>query len=272
MKKALFLLLFVWCGSQWIIAQDTVFVDKDHRWVKNRSEAVEYGVLTPEGKLTRVDFYTLDGRLKGYGTYSAYTKNPRKRVRQGKAVFLYADGQDSLIAHYDKNRRDGESVVYYPNGQVHLRITYRNGGIDGPLTQYYEDGSVKRREKYVKMICDSGTLYDREGKEMVFTPYFRLPVFPGGIEGFTEVVGKLSRYPRKALKAGVEGQVKVTFTVQKDGKITDARVVKRVQSDLDAEALRVMEKISEMYTCEPGEVEGRPVKMNMTMPITFSLR
>lgn len=272
MKKALFLLVFVGCGSLGIVAQDTVLIGKDYRWVENRSEAVEYGVLTPEGKLTRVDFFTLDGRLKGYGTYAAYTKDPKKRVRQGKAVVLYADGQDSLIARYDKNRRDGESVVYYPNGQVNLRINYRNGRINGPLTQYYEDGSVKRQERYVEMICDSGTLYDREGKEMVFTPYFRLPVFPGGVEGFTEVVGKFSRYPAKALKAGAEGQVKVTFTVQKDGKITDAKITKPVHPDLDAEALRVMEKISEMYTCEPAAIEGRPVKMNITMPMTFGLR
>lgn len=271
MKGALFIVLSVWFGSQWLAAQDTVFIGKDYRWVNDPAKAVEYGVLTPEGKLTRVDFYTPGGRLKGYGTYSAYTEDPKKRKRQGKTVFLYSDGKDSLVSYYDKNRLNGESVVYYPNGQINLRINFRNGIIDGPLEQYYENGTVKRREKYVNMICDSGTLYGPDGAETVFVPYFRLPVFPGGVEGFTEVAGKFLTYPKEARKAGVRGQVKVTFTVEKDGKITNPRITKRVHPELDAEALRVVKKLSGMYTCEPGKVEDKPVRMSVTMPVTFLL-
>lgn len=97
-----------------------------------------------------------------------------------------------------------------------------------------------------------------------------MPVFPGGELAFQVYLQNSIRYPQAALDAGMDGTVYVYFEVEKDGQIGNARVVKGVPGapDLDAEALRV---ISEMPDWTPGTLDGKPVKVSMTVPVKFAL-
>ncbi len=76
------------------------------------------------------------------------------------------------------------------------------------------------------------------------------------------------KYPKKALEDGVQGRVMVDFIIEKDGKVTDVRVVKGVSPELDAEAVKV---ISASPKWKPGRVAGNKVRTSMTIPVEFRL-
>lgn len=83
-----------------------------------------------------------------------------------------------------------------------------------------------------------------------------------------EWVYKYIRYPEDALRDGVQGRVMVDFIIEKDGKITDVRVVKGVSEELDAEAVKV---VAASPKWKPGRVNGNKVRSSMTIPVEFRL-
>ena len=97
----------------------------------------------------------------------------------------------------------------------------------------------------------------------------QMPQFPGGPAALMEYLSKNVRYPEEAHKKGVQGRVIVTFVIEKDGSISDANVVKSVDSQIDAEALRV---VNSMPNWIPGGQNGEPVRVKYTVPITFKLQ
>lgn len=76
------------------------------------------------------------------------------------------------------------------------------------------------------------------------------------------------KYPESAIRDGVQGKVMVDFIIDKDGKVTDVRVVKGVDPELDAEAVRV---ISASPKWKPGWVKGNKVRSSLTVPVEFRL-
>ncbi|MEO9533963.1 MAG: M56 family metallopeptidase [Crocinitomicaceae bacterium] len=94
------------------------------------------------------------------------------------------------------------------------------------------------------------------------------PEFKGGQEALFAYIGKNVKYPESAEKNGVEGTVHVEFTVLADGKIENANIKKGAATELDAEALRV---VKGMPNWNPGKKDGKPVKTQMVLPITFKL-
>ncbi len=76
------------------------------------------------------------------------------------------------------------------------------------------------------------------------------------------------KYPEKALREGTQGRVMVDFIIEKDGKVTNVRVVKGVSPELDAEAVKV---ISASPKWKPGRRAGEKVRTSMTIPVEFRL-
>ena len=76
------------------------------------------------------------------------------------------------------------------------------------------------------------------------------------------------KYPAEAVRDGVQGKVMVDFVIEKDGKISDVRVVKGVSDELDAEAVRV---VSASPKWKPGRVNGNRVRASLTIPVEFKL-
>lgn len=94
------------------------------------------------------------------------------------------------------------------------------------------------------------------------------PKFPGGEQELMKFLTTNLKYPKKAQQNGVEGRVLMQFVVDKDGTITDPKVFRSVDEELDAEAYRVVKM---MPKWEPGLVENKPVRVRFTLPITFKL-
>ena len=92
------------------------------------------------------------------------------------------------------------------------------------------------------------------------------PDFPGGLSGLREYLKKSIQYPKKAFRAGEEGQVTIEFTIDPKGNVINAQVVKSVSAKLDKEALRIIESMPQW---KPGMQRGRPVAVRMSVPIDF---
>lgn len=83
-----------------------------------------------------------------------------------------------------------------------------------------------------------------------------------------EWVYQYLKYPSLAMQTGVQGTVMVEFIIEKDGKISNVRVVKGVSDELDAEALKVVQASPKW---KPGKVSGNKVRSSVTVPVEFRL-
>ena len=102
----------------------------------------------------------------------------------------------------------------------------------------------------------------------VFEVVERMPQFPGGVAAQVEYFKKNLRYPAEAKKAGTQGRVVVQFFVNKDGSISNVKVLRGVDPALDAEAIRL---VNSMPKWKPGMQKGKAVTVKYTVSVLFSL-
>lgn len=105
-------------------------------------------------------------------------------------------------------------------------------------------------------------------KNVVYDVTETMPQFPGGQGVMMKYLAANIKYPASAVKAKKQGRVIVSFVIQKDGSVTNARIVRSVDSELDAEALRI---VKAMPNWTPGTQDGKPVNVRYTIPVVFSL-
>ncbi|WP_303222633.1 energy transducer TonB [uncultured Prevotella sp.] len=106
-----------------------------------------------------------------------------------------------------------------------------------------------------------------EEQNKIFEVVEQQPQFPGG-----SVNGWLAdhiKYPVVAVENGISGRVVVQFVVERDGSVSQVRVVRGVDPSLDKEAQRV---ISSMPKWIPGKQNGQAVRSRFTVPVTFRLQ
>jgi len=103
----------------------------------------------------------------------------------------------------------------------------------------------------------------------VFTVVENMPQFPGGSEALIDYMRKNVKYPEAAKKKGVQGIVVVSFIVEKDGSIGDSKILKAVGNGFDQEAMRV---VNEMPKWKPGTQNGKTVRVQFTLPVSFKLK
>ena len=96
-----------------------------------------------------------------------------------------------------------------------------------------------------------------------------MPEFPGGMQECMKWLGKNIKYPTTAQEKGIQGRVIMQFVVERDGSITEPKVVRGVDPDLDKEALRV---ISIMPNWKPGKHKGEAVRVKYTLPVMYRLQ
>jgi protein TonB len=105
-------------------------------------------------------------------------------------------------------------------------------------------------------------------EEVIFTVVEDQPSYPGGEEARIRYLQENLRYPQMAREAGIQGTVFVTFVVERDGSVTDVRVLRGIGGGCDEEAVRVVQN---MPRWNPGRQRGQPVRVQFNMPIRFVL-
>ncbi len=109
----------------------------------------------------------------------------------------------------------------------------------------------------------------KEEETKVFDVVEQMPSFPGGPSALMQYLSSNIKYPVVAEENGVQGRVVCTFVVERDGSITDVRVIKSVDPSLDKEAVRVVKGMPKWI---PGKQNGSAVRVKYTVPVTFRLQ
>ena len=109
---------------------------------------------------------------------------------------------------------------------------------------------------------------EEEDDEEFFMVVENMPQFPGGDFGLMKYIQKHVKYPAIAKEYNITGKVYVSFIVDRQGKVTNVKLVRGVDKNLDAEAMRVVKSLPR-YT--PGRQRGKAVRVMFTIPINFTL-
>ena len=104
--------------------------------------------------------------------------------------------------------------------------------------------------------------------EEFFMVVVNMPEFPGGDLGLMKYIQKNVRYPAIAKEYNITGKVYISFIVDKQGSVTNVKVVRGVDKNLDEEAVRVVKSLPKY---KPGKQRGKPVRVMFTIPINFTL-
>lgn len=104
--------------------------------------------------------------------------------------------------------------------------------------------------------------------EKIFDVVEQPPSFPGGQAALMSYLSKNVKYPEEALKDNVQGRVIVGFIVEKDGSVSNAKIIRGVDSALDKEAIRI---VMSMPKWTPGRQNGRNVRTKYNVPVNFKL-
>ena len=165
-------------------------------------------------------------------------------------------------------------VKVFPQDYLPLEVTFADYGIDhleGQVTyiltllrdDFQRESSQIRRQDPVNYNHQSSD------NSKVFDVVEEMPQFLGGPSSLFEYLSQNIIYPVVAEENGVQGRVIVTFVVERDGSISDVKVVKSVDPSLDKEAQRIVRSMPHWI---PGKQNGSPVRVKYTVPVTFKLQ
>ena len=133
----------------------------------------------------------------------------------------------------------------------------------------YSDVEIRSDKNEDKIEYEEKQSRQVEDPNKVFDVVEQTPSFPGGDAALMRFLSTNVHYPAVAEENGIQGRVVVTFIIERDGSISDVKVVKSVDPSLDKEAVRVIES---MPRWKAGTQNGEPVRVKYTMPVTFRLQ
>jgi len=102
----------------------------------------------------------------------------------------------------------------------------------------------------------------------IFVYTEEIPQFPGGEQAQMRFMSENIRYPEFERDSGIQGLVVASFIIEKDGRITDIKILKGVTPDIDKELIRVLKK---MPRWSPGKQKGKAVRVRINLPVRFTL-
>ena len=226
-------------------------------------------------------------------------------IREGEAKFYYEDGTIKEERLYVNGKVAGLVKVYYPNGKLKELINIEDGKREGPTSLFDEEGKyvkdimfengiqvVEKENPYVTKESPKEITGNKNEQQVVASViknvkkqnyelpppqekedmgddpaiYRTVEVMPEPVGGYEAIKKKLI-YPELAKENGIQGTVEVLITVDEFGEVTSAEVTKGIGYGCDETA-----RIAVYYTkFKPGLQRGKPVKVQMTVPIEFKI-
>lgn len=201
----------------------------------------------------------------------------------GDVTAYFPNGKLYLIGSYAKNSkliiskcRDSTGKTLAENGNGHcikydhdFKRIYAEGDILNGLEEGVWHGFLEDSARYIctyeKGISKKGIGYDKKGGKYPFTTTdVVLPHF----DEFSAFLARNIHYPAVAKENDIQGIVYINFAVNKDGQLSDLKIIRGIGSGCDEEVMRVM-KVSSPWV--PGYQFGMPVRVPYTLPISFTL-
>ena len=158
----------------------------------------------------------------------------------------------------DRTGTDGRyEMTSIPAGTYELKATL------GGYTSTTMKGIVVAAGKFAFM-----DIYMNQDGDTIYNVAETMPQFPGGPNELMKYLSENTKYPESAKANKIEGRVFVSFVIEKDGSITNAEVMRGIDKECDAEAVRV---VSSMPKWQPGTQSGEAVRCRFTVPFIFKL-
>lgn len=175
------------------------------------------------------------------------------------------DFEEEMIPITQQEEKPAPPPVEAPKQAEILKIVEDEADVQETAIASTEDTGQKVEVKYVPVEVPQEEPEEQEIFEVVEEP----ANFPGGMSACLQFLSKNIKYPTIAQENGTQGQVILQFVIERDGSITDIKVVRSVDPYLDKEALRV---VKTMPKWNPGKQRGKPVRCRFTLPVRFRLQ
>lgn len=229
-----------------------------------------------------------------------YLKNS---IRDGKSILFYENGNIKEERNYQNDKISGVVKKYHPNGQIQEIFNIEDGKREGVTSLFdsngvhledvlFEKGLRKgqdfnlvgeyRYEDYLKLLekwkrkneelnkenddLIPPSLVDDTNFEDDPAYFINVEILPEPIGGWNTIYNKLS-YPKEAREKKIEGIVKILAFIEKNGEVSSASIIEGIGYGCDENA-----RLAVYYTrFKPGILRGKPVKVQMEIPIEFSI-
>ena len=233
-------------------------------------------------------------KLKFEGSYDAFFSNGQKMSTRnyengelaGEATEYYPNGKlyctrtlgkDRTVLYNECRDSTGKELTTKGNGHwIGFNNDFKNIATEGQVIDGFAEGewhgkvndTVDVINEYKKSLMVGGWNSYKSGKRVYFMVE-KIPEFPGGVNGFYQFLSQNIVYPAAARKNGTQGRVIVSFICDKNGNLSDVKVVRGIGDGCDEEAQRVV-KLSPPW--KPGYQNGSPVNVAYSVPISYNLK
>lgn len=265
------------------------------------TEYYKNDVLKLLGHSSKLSPITYEGRVISYDSVGVLIKDIyyENAIPKGSAIYNYPNGKlkktieygveqgmtnniDAIrtvkyriINFYDSTGieilKDGNGYIEDFDSEKNLteKGAYVNGLKDGLWKGFYQKTNDSFDEVFKNGEFISGTAKLAKGEIKKYNKQIEMPDFKGGIKSFLEYVGRNYKYPKEAQVQGISGKVIVSFVVEKDGSLTDFKLLRDLGAGTGEEALRVV-KASKKWI--PGHEHGIPLRVVYTLPLALNMR
>jgi TonB family protein len=191
-------------------------------------------------------------------------------VLEGPEPLIVIDGKVATVEQLkalDQEEIDNITVLKKAKEPLEVYAKHFNADTSNGILFINTKEYVKNGKKEVVDVAVKKS--DEEAEpEGAFDVVEQMPEFPGGAAGMMKFIAENVKYPEEAYSKGIEGRVLVQFIIEKDGSVTNVKVIKKVNDAIDAEAVRV---VKAMPKWKPGKQNGREVRVKYTIPVSFRL-
>lgn len=165
------------------------------------------------------------------------------------------------------NKYNGSALT---DGKYSIKIEYR---LSEGFTPILNENIVAKKGyinlNTITIICYPTQVKTEDNTIYSFVSMETPPSYPGGIAKFYQFLGENIKYPEEAYQENIQGNVFVSFTIEKDGSISDIKIDRKLGYGTDEEAIRVLQ-LSKKWN--PGIQKGKPVRVKYNLPIKFALK
>ncbi len=219
--------------------------------------------------------------MTGYiSNHLVYPASLKKVGLEGKVIVRFTVGIDGFI----KNVAIQQSL--HPDAdEAALNVINSMNEEAGRWRPARKEGKTMEAEMWLPITFSKGVNAEKEKEKEVYTMVEEMPRFPGcehlpeneksrcANDAMFKYIYQAIKYPQEDREKGNEGLVIAQFTVETEGSISNARVVRGASARLNAEILRVVNGMNDLpEKWIPGRHEGKAVPVEFTLPFKFVLQ
>ncbi len=128
------------------------------------------------------------------------------------------------------------------------------------------------RKTVSKPLVDSSLFYEYHPEDSTLNVYTTAEILAeptGGSKGFNKFVSDSTRYPLDERECSITGRVIISFIIEKDGQLSNVKILKGASPGFDAEAIRLFKSMPKWY---PAMNNGKTVRIHYSVPLFFNLK